>query len=68
MSTHYRLVYMLATKTLNDKFEPIIEHGEFGNRSAAREYVKNKTFEEEIFLVRKEVAIFFDGKLVDKED
>ena len=69
MSTQYRLVYMLAEKKPNGTFEPIKEHGEFNNRAAARLYIKGKKFErEEIFLVRKEVSIFYDRKFVEKED
>jgi len=68
MSTQYRLVYMLAIKKPNGFFEPIEEHGEFGNRAAARDYVKGKTFEHEIYLVRKEVSVFYDRKLVENED
>lgn len=69
MSTHYKLVYMLATKNDNGTFEPITEHGEFNNRAAAREYVEGKEFtfhKGDIFLVRKEVSIFYDRKLVEK--
>lgn len=69
MSTQYRLVYMLAEKKPNGTFEPIIEHGEFNQRSAARLYVKGKKFEkDEVFLVRKEVSIFYDRKFVENED
>jgi len=69
MSTQYRLVYMLATKNDNGTFKPILEHGEFINRAAARKYVEGRKFEEgEIFLIRKEVSIFYDRKLVDKDD
>ena len=68
MSEHYRLVYMLAKK-LDAAFRPLTEHGEFVNRAAAKEYVKGKHFEEgDVYLVRKEVSIFYDRKLVDKED
>ena len=69
MSTQYRLVYMLATKNDNGTFQPIPEHGEFANRAAARLYVKGKKFENgEVFLVRKEVSIFYDRKFVENED
>lgn len=68
MSTQYRLVYMLAKKKPNGVFDPIDEHGEFVNRAAAREYVKDKKFEHEIYLVRKEVSVFYDRKLVENED
>ncbi len=69
MSTQYRLVYMLAEKKPNGTFMPIEEHGEFNNRAAARDYAKGKVFEGgEIFLVRKEVSIFYDRKLVENED
>ncbi len=69
MSTQYRLVYMLATRNDNGTFQPITEHGEFVNRAAARKYCENRHFEEgEIFLIRKEVSIFYDRKLVDKEE
>ncbi len=69
MSTQYRLVYMLATRNDNGTFQPIPEHGEFTNRAAARKYVAGRKFEEgEIFLVRKEVSIFYDRKLVDKDE
>ena len=66
MSAHYRLVYMLATKTLSGTFIPMIEHGEFGNRAAAKEYIIDKFFTEDIYLIRKEVSIFYDRKLVEK--
>jgi hypothetical protein len=69
MSEHYRLVYMLAKKLDGGAFRPLTEHGEFVNRAAAKEYVKGKHFEEgDVYLVRKEVSIFYDRKLVDKED
>ena len=69
MSTDYRLVYMLATKQDNGTFKPIKAHGEFVNRAAAREYCEGRHFEEgDIFLIRKEVSIFYDRKLVDKEE
>jgi hypothetical protein len=69
MSEHYRLVYMLAKKLDGGAFRPLTEHGEFVNRAAAKEYVKGKQFEEgDVYLVRKEVSIFYDRKLVDKED
>ena len=67
MSTQYRLVYMLATKNDNGTFQPIPEHGEFTSRAAARKYVEGRTFEEgDVYLIRKEVSIFYDRKLVDK--
>jgi len=69
MSTQYKLVYMLATKNPNGTFEPIDEHGEFNNRAAAREYVQGKEFtfqKGDIYLVRKEVSVFYDRKLVEK--
>lgn len=59
---------MLAIKKPNGFFEPIKEHGEFGNRAAAREYIKGKKFDQEIYLVRKEVSVFYDRKLVENED
>ena len=65
MNSRYRLVYMLATKADNSNFDPLLEHGEFVNRAAAKEYVMGKTFEEDIFLIRKETSIFYDRKLVD---
>jgi len=69
MSEHYRLVYMLAKKLDGGAFRPLTDHGEFVNRAAAKEYVKGKHFEEgDVYLVRKEVSIFYDRKLVDKED
>lgn len=69
MSTQYRLVYMLATRNDNGTFQPITEHGEFVNRASARKYCENRHFKEgEIFLIRKEVSIFYDRKLVDKEE
>jgi hypothetical protein len=69
MSEHYRLVYMLAKKLDGGAFRPLTEHGEFVNRAAAKEYVIGKHFEEgDVYLVRKEVSIFYDRKLVDKED
>ena len=69
MSEHYRLVYMLAKKLDGGAFRPLTEHGEFVNRAAAKEYVKGKHFEVgDVYLVRKEVSIFYDRKLVDKED
>ena len=64
MSEHYRLVYMLAKKLDGGAFRPLTEHGEFVNRAAAKEYVKGKHFEEgDVYLVRKEVSIFYDRKL-----
>jgi len=69
MSTQYRLVYMLATRNDNGTFQPITEHGEFNNRAAAREYCEGRHFDEgDVFLVRKEVSIFYDRKLVDKDE
>ena len=69
MSTDYRLVYMLAVKQPNGTFKPITEHGEFVNRAAARDYVKGRSFEEgDVYLIRKEVSIFYDRKLVDKDE
>ncbi len=69
MSEHYRLVYMLAVKLDGGAFKPLTEHGEFQNRAAAKKYCKDRHFEEgDIYLVRKEVSIFYDRKLVDKED
>ncbi len=69
MSTDYRLVYMLATRQDNGTFKPITEHGEFTNRAAARKYVAGRTFEEgDVYLIRKEVSIFYDRKLVDKDE
>ena len=69
MSTDYKLVYMLAVKQDNGTFKPIKEHGEFTNRAAARKYVAGRKFEEgDIFLVRKEVSIFYDRKLVEKDE
>ena len=69
MSTQYRLVYMLATRNDNGTFKPITEHGEFNNRAAAREYCEGRHFDEgDVFLVRKEVSIFYDRKLVDKDE
>ena len=63
MTSRYRLVYMLATKRASGDFEPLTEHGEFNNRAAAKLYVKGKEFDEEIYLVRKEVSFFYDRKL-----
>ena len=63
---NYRLVYVLATKSDDGTFDVITEYGEFHNRAAAHEFVKGKTFDETIYLFRKEVATFFDCKLVDK--
>jgi len=69
MSTQYRLVYMLATKNDNGTFQPIADHGEFNNRAAARKYCEGRHFDEgDVFLVRKEVSIFYDRKLVDKDE
>ncbi len=60
---------MLAEKRGDGMFVPIDEHGEFYSRALAREYIKGKKFEkEEIFLVRKEVAVFYDRKFVENED
>lgn len=67
MSTQYKLVYMLATRNDNGTFQPITEHGEFINRAAAREYVDGRHFDEgNVYLVRKEISIFYDRKLVEK--
>ena len=53
----------------NGTFQPIPDHGEFVNRAAARDYVKGRSFEEgDVYLVRKEVSIFYDRKLVDKDE
>ena len=69
MSEHYRLVYMLAKMLDGGAFKPLTEHGEFVNRAAAKDYVRGRHFEEgDVYLVRKEVSIFYDRKLVDKED
>ena len=69
MSTQYRLVYMLATRNDNGTFQPITEHGEFNNRATARAYCEGRHFDEgDVFLVRKEVSIFYDRKLVDKDE
>jgi len=69
MSTQYRLVYMLATRNDNGTFQPITDHGEFNNRAAARKYCEGRHFDEgDVFLVRKEVSIFYDRKLVDKDE
>ena len=70
MSEHYRLVYMLATRE-GSCFNTLDVHGEFGNRAAAREYVDMNKFileEQDIYLVRKEVAVFYDRKLLDKKE
>lgn len=63
---NYRLVYVLATKSADGTFDVITEYGEFHNRSAAKDFVASRTFNDNIFLFRKEVATFFDCKLVDK--
>ena len=56
---------MLANSAPNSNFNPLPEHGEFKNRAAAREYIVGKTFDKDIYLIRKEVSIFYDRKLVD---
>ena len=63
---NYRLVYMLAYKDEGGAFIPMIEYGEFQNRAAAKEFFYEKTFDRDIYLIRKEVSIFYDRKLVDK--
>ncbi len=68
MSKNYRLVYMLAVRDSQGQFDPLVEHGEFVNRAAAKEYIADKKFDTDIHLIRKEVSLFYDRKLVDKED
>tara|TARA_R110002020_G_scaffold259093_3_gene472974 strand:- start:1947 stop:2165 length:219 start_codon:yes stop_codon:yes gene_type:complete len=65
----YRLVYILATKNggsweqLNDSSSS----GEFQNRAAAKDFVeRNKdNWDEDIYILRKEVAHFYDQKIFD---
>lgn len=69
MSKKYKLVYMLATQDNQGQMEPLPGYGEFNNRAAAREFVKERAymFTGDIYLIRKETSIFFDRKL-DVED
>ena len=65
MSKNYKLVYMLAVKDDQGHFDPLVEHGEFLSRAAAKEYVLIHQYilPGEVFLVRKEVSFFYDRKL-----
>ncbi len=69
MSKNYKLVYMLATKDERGGFDPIVAHGEFVNRAAAKEFVKRHSYilPDEVFLIRKETSIFYDRKLEKSE-
>jgi hypothetical protein len=59
---------MLAERKKNFIYEPMKEHGEFNNRAAARLYVKDMKFNKDVYLIRKEVSIFYDRKLDEKVD
>ena len=70
MSKNYNLVYMLAAKDRFGGYDPLPAHGEFQNRAAAKEYVKENSFilPDNVYLIRKETAFFFDRKLDKPED
>jgi len=63
----YRLVYILCTKGENKEWVPFNDGGEFMNRAAAREYLDELTdsITEDVYLLRKEVAFFYDEKIFD---
>lgn len=65
MSKNYKLVYMLAVMDGQGQMEPLPAHGEFVNRAAAKEFVKNHSYilPEDVYLIRKETSIFYDRKL-----
>lgn len=65
----YRLVYILATKN-GSSWEQLNDGSssdEFQNRAAAKDFVeRNKdNWDEDIYILRKEVAHFYDQKIFD---
>lgn len=65
----YRLVYILATKN-GGSWEQLnygSSSGEFQNRAAAKDCVESNkdNWDEDIYILRKEVAHFYDQKIFD---
>ena len=56
---------MLAVQDAEGQFDPLLAHGEFPNRAAAREFVKTHSYilPDDVYLIRKETSIFYDRKL-----
>jgi len=65
----HRLVYILATKNGGswEQLDDGSSSGEFQNRAAAKDFVeRNKdNWDEDIYILRKEVAHFYDQKIFD---
>jgi hypothetical protein len=61
----YRLVYVLATQ--NGSSWDLICDQEFANRPAVREYIEERkdSFTKDVYILRKEVAYFYDQKVID---